>query len=91
MKYQDIYLLGNDNGEDFRNGLGFYFEFYNKKHSHPALGYKGPAEVHGEKPKRKKVHEVSPRKPTFGEGDGSEKSCLVNALKDSTRGISLLR
>jgi len=43
LKYEDIYLKAYTNLVEARAGIGRYFEFYNTRRSHQALGHQTPA------------------------------------------------
>ena len=43
LKYEDVYLKAYANLIDARAGIGEYFQFYNTRRSHQALGYQTPA------------------------------------------------
>jgi putative transposase len=43
LKYEDIYLKAYANLVEARAGIGRYFEFYNTRRSHQALGHQTPA------------------------------------------------
>ncbi len=43
LKYEDIYLKAYTNLVEARVGIGRYFEFYNTRRSHQALGHQTPA------------------------------------------------
>jgi putative transposase len=43
LKYEDVYLKAYANLIEARAGLGEYFQFYNTRRSHRALGYQTPA------------------------------------------------
>jgi putative transposase len=47
VKVEEVYLRDYQTVAEARYGLGRYFEFYNKKRFHQALGYRTPAEVYG--------------------------------------------
>jgi len=44
VKYEEVYLKAYQDGKAARIGIGDYFQFYNTKRPHQALGYKTPAE-----------------------------------------------
>lgn len=46
LKYEDIYIKSYESVSDLRIGLREYFDFYNNKRYHQALGYKTPSEVY---------------------------------------------
>ena len=46
VKYEDIYPKGYETMGQAVPGIGKYFEFYNKRRPHQALGYQRPIEVH---------------------------------------------
>ena len=46
VKYEEVYLKGYENGKEAWEGLRSYFEYYNSRRPHQALGYKKPKEVH---------------------------------------------
>jgi putative transposase len=45
VKYEEVYLKAYQDGKEARAGLGNYFNFYDDKRPHQALGYRTPAEV----------------------------------------------
>ena len=45
-KYEEVYLNDYQDGIEAYNGLGKYFEFYNKYRPHQSLGYQTPATIH---------------------------------------------
>ena len=47
VKYEEVYLQDYQSVNEARYYLGRYFEFYNNKRLHEALGYCSPAEVYG--------------------------------------------
>jgi len=46
VKYHYVYLRPFDNGADLRKGLKHWFEYYNQKRFHQALGDLTPDEVY---------------------------------------------
>jgi putative transposase len=48
VKYEEVYLRDYDGGHEAERGLTSYFEFYNHRRVHQALGYRTPAEVYRE-------------------------------------------
>jgi putative transposase len=46
LKYQYVYLWSFDNGTELRQGLRYWFEFYNHERSHQALDDRTPDEVY---------------------------------------------
>ena len=46
VKYEEVYLKAYDDGREAHEGLRAYFNFYNNKRPHQALGYRTPREVH---------------------------------------------
>ncbi len=46
VKYEEIYLKGYESCADAKEGLGYYFPFYNNERYHQSLGYKTPQVVH---------------------------------------------
>jgi putative transposase len=47
VKYEDIYIRGDEDVRSLERGLGAYFRFYNEERLHQSLGYRCPAEVYG--------------------------------------------
>ncbi len=47
VKVEEVYLRDYQTVAEARYGLGRYFEFYNNRRFHQALGYRTPAEVYG--------------------------------------------
>ena len=47
VKVEEVYLRDYQTVAEARYGLGRYFEFYNNRRFHQALGYRPPAEVYG--------------------------------------------
>jgi len=47
VKVEEVYLRDYQTVTEARYGLGRYFEFYNNRRLHQALGYRTPAEVYG--------------------------------------------
>ena len=45
VKYEEVHLKAYANGLEARKGLREYFQFYNERRPHQALGYRTPAEV----------------------------------------------
>ena len=45
VKYEEVYLKAYVNAGEARRELGAYFQFYNQRRPHQALGYRTPAEV----------------------------------------------
>jgi putative transposase len=43
LKYEEVYLNDYDDLIDARAGIGRYFDFYNDRRPHTALGYQAPA------------------------------------------------
>jgi putative transposase len=43
LKYEEVYLNDYDDLVEARAGLGRYFDFYNNRRQHKALGYQAPA------------------------------------------------
>jgi putative transposase len=43
LKYEDVYLKAYANLIEARAGIGEYFQFYNTRRAHQALGYQTPA------------------------------------------------
>jgi putative transposase len=50
VKVEEVYLRDYQTVAEARYGLGRYFEFYNNRRFHQALGYRTPAEVYGVAP-----------------------------------------
>jgi len=46
LKYEYVYLHSQKDGKELYQGLSKYFEFYNNRRLHQALGYKTPYEVY---------------------------------------------
>ena len=46
VKYEEVYLKEYRSPREAREGLRRYFEFYNNRRPHQALGYRTPAEVY---------------------------------------------
>jgi putative transposase len=46
VKYENIYLRAYETGTQLRRGLTEYFDFYNARRIHEALGYATPDEVY---------------------------------------------
>jgi putative transposase len=46
VKYEEVYLHAYSNGTEAREALTRYFNFYNARRSHQALGYRRPDEVY---------------------------------------------
>jgi len=46
VKYENVYLQDYQSVPEARAGLASYFQYYNTKRPHQALGYKTPHEVH---------------------------------------------
>lgn len=49
VKYEEVYLQDYGSPKEARRGLTQYFEFYNHRRLHQALGYRPPAEVYFQK------------------------------------------
>jgi len=49
VKYEEVYLNEYHSPREAREGLRRYFEFYNNRRPHQALGYRTPAEVYLER------------------------------------------
>ncbi len=47
MKVEEVYVRDYQTVTEARYYLGRYFEFYNNRRLHQALGYRTPAEVYG--------------------------------------------
>jgi putative transposase len=46
LKYEEVYLYAYDTPQQARAGIGRYFEFYNCRRPHQALGYQTPDAFH---------------------------------------------
>jgi hypothetical protein len=46
VKYENVYLQDYQSVPEARIGFASYFQYYNTKRPHQALGYKTPHEVH---------------------------------------------
>ena len=46
LKYEDVYLNLYDTMRQAREGIGSYFEFFNDRRPHSALGYQPPAKFY---------------------------------------------
>jgi putative transposase len=46
VKYEDVFLRGDESVSALERGLRAYFAFYNEARPHQSLGYKTPAEVY---------------------------------------------
>ena len=46
VKYEEVYLNDYQTVLDARQGLGWYFEFYNGERYHQSLGYKTPETIY---------------------------------------------
>lgn len=46
VKYEKVYLHAYQNGKELFEGLNEYFDYYNNRRLHEALGYKTPSEVY---------------------------------------------
>jgi putative transposase len=46
FKYEEVYLKGYCTGKEARDGMDWYFNFYNNNRLHEKLGYTTPKEVH---------------------------------------------
>lgn len=46
VKYENVYLKSYGTIEEARDGLSEYFNFYNRKRRHQALGYKTPEQLY---------------------------------------------
>ncbi len=53
VKYEDLYLKNYERVPELARGLGRYFLFYNGERPHQALGYRTPAQVYQEGPRRR--------------------------------------
>jgi len=49
VKYEHVYLLLYDDGNQLWKGLDEYFQFYNHQRIHQSLNYRIPIEVYLEK------------------------------------------
>jgi len=50
VKYEEVYLHEYTSLREARTGLTTYFDFYNHRRVHQALGYRTPAEVYTGRP-----------------------------------------
>lgn len=55
VKYEEVYLKEYRSPREAREGLRRYFEFYNNRRPHQALGYRTPAEVYFENKREEMV------------------------------------
>ena len=46
VKYEEVYLHDYQSIAEAEQGIGRYFEFYNRQRLHQSLGYRTPYEVH---------------------------------------------
>jgi putative transposase len=46
LKYEEIYLHAYESAREATAGVARYFEFYNERRPHQALGYQTPAEFY---------------------------------------------
>jgi putative transposase len=46
VKYEEVYIKNYQEYSEAKEGLGWYFPFYNTRRYHQSLGYKTPYEVH---------------------------------------------
>ncbi len=46
VKYEDIYLKNYETGKELYQGIGEYFDFYNRERPHQSLDYRTPIEVY---------------------------------------------
>ena len=52
VKHEEIYLKAYEDAAECREGLGWYFPFYNEERFHQSLSYQTPGQVYrGEKPR----------------------------------------
>ena len=69
VKYKEVYLKAYQDARDARIQLREYFDFYNNRRPHQALGYKTPAEVYlsdqVEMTEAGIIESVKPSKQTF--------------------------
>ncbi len=46
VKYEYVYLHAFEGGQDLRQGLRFWVEWYNRERPHQGLGYRTPDEMY---------------------------------------------
>ena len=66
VKYENVYLNNYQNIPEARNGLGKYFEFYNRERFHQALDYKTPWDIYFGRYKDIKADEIVRLKSNAG-------------------------